>query len=272
VPWVQIPSYYDFYLYVQKEEFPSEWTLSLIARYKNVVIHHTDVSGKSIEHDARGFYLLKTETALINFERQDSKWSGSIKAYIDKVWHVGGTSSIKLQAKITPIDLQEINKKTGGQDLKVSWTVSGYGFLEEEDAKTFGYSLIRIEASSDTNKAFSKGQFIKQILEPIDRFKREFVEITIPSVESISHVPQELQTLATLFKDRSIFLEDALKKLYQATNSREYAGAIGDIRRGLGAMEKQLRSIKNSIAERLFLEMGIFTGEGAESQSKAIVD
>jgi len=183
---MEIPSFYGFDLHIQKKEFPSEWILSLIARYNNVIIHYIDDSGRSNEQDAQGFFLVKTNTASINFERQDSNWRGEIKAYIDKIWHVGGKSSIKLQAKINPIDIHEINKKIGGQDLKVSWTISGYGLLEENDAKGFDFPFVRIEASSSKSNVFSREQFTKQVLEPIDSFKREFVEITTPSLESIS--------------------------------------------------------------------------------------
>lgn len=269
---IEVPRTPDFDLYLHKEEIPSEWILSLIIRYKNVFVHHTDASGESHKKEAKGFYLLKTENPSIIIKRKDGKWSCSIKAYVDKVWHVGGTASIKLQAKITPIDIQEISERIGGVDLIVAWSISGWGFLDEEDAKIFGSSLVRIDASDNDGHLFSKKQFIKAILEPMDRFRREFIEITSPSAISISRTPQELKILVSLLNDRSIFLQDALKKFDQATNSREYAAAIGDVRRALGAMEKQLRSIKGQIAEKLFLEMDIVTGEGAEQQSRAIVD
>lgn len=112
---------------------------------------------------------------------------------------------------------------------------------------------------------------MKQILEPIDRFKREFVEITTPLPELIGKVPNELEKLATLLNDRSVYIQEALKKLASATTSREYAEAIGDVRRSLDGVEKQLRQIKDAMAEKLFMDMGILTGEGAADQSKAVI-
>jgi len=269
---VKIPSFSYVDLNVEKREFPSEWLLQLTGHYDKVVIEYTDASGKSFQEDARGFYFLKTDSASIEFERQDSKGKVSVKADIDKVWHVGGSSSIRLQAKLTALDVQEINHKLAGQDLLVQWTATGYGFLEESDAKRFGLSMVRIDCSNYKRQTFSREQFVKRILEPVDRFSREFIEITTPPAEAIGNVPPELEIFANLLKNRSGYLQEALKKVVSATTSREYAEVIGDVRRALSAMEKQLRQTKDAMAEKLFINMGILTGEGAIGQSKAIIN
>jgi len=108
-------------LSVQKREFPSEWLLSLTGHYDKVIVKYTDASGKEFQEDAGGFYFLKTESAFIELERQDSRGKVSIKADVDGVWHIGGSSSIRLQAKLSPIDVQEMNNKLAGQDLFVHW-------------------------------------------------------------------------------------------------------------------------------------------------------
>jgi len=269
--WVKIPSFSYFDLDVQKREFPGEWLVRLTGHYDKVVIAYTDASGKTFQEDARGFYFFKTESASIEFERQDSKGKVSVIADIDVVWHVGGSSSIRLQAKLTPLDIQEIDHELAGQDLLVHWAAIGFGFLEESDARRFTQSIVKIDCSNYKRQTFSREQFVKRILEPMDRFRREFVEITAPLPESISKVPKELEVFATLLKDRSGFLQEALKKVASSTTSREYAEAIGDVRRALGAMEKQLKQIKDAMAEKLFIDMGILTGEGAMDQSKAVI-
>jgi hypothetical protein len=270
-PWIEIPTYQSFDLFLQHEEISNEWTLNLIARYNYVNLTYTDVSGKLTKQNAEGFYLLKTETAAITLERLDSNWRVELKADVNKIWHVGQNSSIKLQTKITPFALSEINKKIGSQDLKISWQISGYGFLADNDAKKINALFARIDASSQSSKVFSKGQFYEQIFNKVDGYKREFLEINIPSIDSINKAPSELQPLAKLLTERSIYLQDALKKYHSATNSREYADAIGDVRTALDAMEKQLRNIKDDMSKLLIQDMGIITGDGSEKQSKAII-
>lgn len=269
--WVKIPFFSYFDINVQKREFPSEWILQLTGHYDKVLIEYTDAAGKTFQEKARGFYFLKTESASIEFERQDSKGKVSMKADIDRVWHVGGSSSIRLQAKLTPLDVQDINHKLAGQDLWVQWKATGFGFLEESDAKKFGQSLVRIDCSNYKRQTFSREQFVKLILEPMNRFRREFVEITIPPVEAIGKVPAELERLVALLRDRSGYIQEAMKKISSASTSKEYAEAIGDVRRALSAMEKQLRQIKDAMAEKLFMDTGILMGEGSADQSKAII-
>ena len=269
--YVSIPSFSYFDIHVQKAEFPTEWLLNLIVHYDKVIINYTDASGKTSQENAGGFFLFKTEQASIQFERQDSNWRTSIRANVDGVWHVGGSSTIKLQANINPIDVQEIDHKLAGQDLLISWTASGYGFLEESDTKRFGSSIVRIICSNDKRQTFSRAQFVKQILEPTDRFKREFIEIPTPAEEHLGKVPRELEPFAGLLKDRSCYLQESLKKIASATTSRQHAEAIADVRKALSTMEKQLMKIREAMADKLFIDTGILTGEGAIDESRAII-
>lgn len=117
----------------------------------------------------------------------------------------------------------------------------------------------------------SRDKFV-DILEKVDRYKREFIEIKIPSVESINNLPDEFQKITSLLRDRSMQLHNALKKFSQASSSQQYRDSIGDVRKALGAIEKQLRTIQDDLAEKLFLNMNTFTGPGSVKQSKATVD
>ena len=48
----------------------------------------------------------------------------------------------------------------------------------------------------------------------------------------------------------------------------EFAESIGDIRKTLGSVETQMSHINDIMAEKLFLDLGTFTGKGALKQSK----
>ena len=125
---IEISAYKSFELYIEKDPFINEWTLSLIARYekKDISRPHQDIT-------TQGFYLIKLERCAIIFTNRDSSEICSIQAYIDKVWHSTNSPSFKLKAKITPFALQEIYQKTKGQNLMVRWDISGYGFPHERE-------------------------------------------------------------------------------------------------------------------------------------------
>ena len=263
---IQIPSFKSFDLSIKPSQVLNEWILSLIARSDKLIF--SPESPRSSEIIVHGFYLMKTERAYITFENEDSSWRREIDATINKVWHSGNSPSIKLQSKISPITLQEIHKNTGGKDIKISWYVIGYGFLSDKDPH-YSDKLCVIDASSSTSQIYSKRKFLSDILEKVDRFKREFIEIKIPTKESISSTSAELKPIAKLLMERYVLLEDSLKKLYEATFSREYAGSITDVRSALGNMDNQISQLKDIVAEKLFFEVGTFVGDGAIDQSKA---
>jgi len=263
---IRIPSFKSIDLSIEPSQVRNEWILSLYARSDRMIF--SPESPRSSETKVHGFYLIKTEKAYITFENEDSSWSYKIDATINKVWHSANSPSIKLQSKISSITLQEIHKNTGGKDIKISWYVVGYGFLSDKDPY-YSEKLCVMEASSSTSKIYSNRKFLSDILEKVDRFKREFIEIKIPTKESISSTSEELKPLAKLIMDRYVLLEESLKKLYEATSSREYAGSIMDVRTALGNMDNEISQLKDIVAEKLYFDVGTFTGEGAIDQSKA---
>lgn len=264
---IQISSFKSFNLSIKTSQVPNEWILSFLARSDKMMFSPTSPRDRS-ETKVNGFYLIKTEKAYITFENENSSWRREIDATINKVWHSGESPSIKLESKISPITLQEIHKNTGGKDIKISWHVIGYGFLDDKDPH-YSDRLCVIDASSSTGITYSNQKFLSDILEKVDRFRREFIEIKIPTKESISSTSEEFKPLAKLLMERYVLLEDSLKKMYDATSSREYAGSINDVRTALGSMEHKISQLKNIIAEKLFLDVGTFTGDGAIDQSIA---
>ena len=152
-------------MFIESAPMPNEWMLTLLARSDNM-IHET--SGQR----ANGYYLIRTEESSIVFENEDSTWRHVLEAQVKKVWHPGSSPSIKLQSIVNQIILQEIHKNSVGKDLKISWHVSGFGFMYEREQQGYTPNLIRIEASSSTSKIYPRRKFVKDILEKVDRFKR----------------------------------------------------------------------------------------------------
>lgn len=265
---IQISSLIKFDLSIKPSQFPNEWILSLYVLSDKMIF--SSEPPRSPEIKVNGFYLVKTERAYITFENEDSSWKHEIDVTINTVWISGNRPSVKLQSQISSITLQEIHKNTGGKDIKISWYVLGYGFLDDKDPH-YSERLYVIDASSSTSQIYSKRKFLTDILEKVDRFKREFIEIKIPTKESISNTSVELKPLAKLLMERYILLENSLKKMHEATSSREYAGSIADVRSALGNMENQISLLKDIVAEKLFFNVGTFGGDGAIDQSKATV-
>jgi len=262
--FIEIPSYNSYDLFIEEGSSPNEWILSLIGRYDKAYIRpHREIV-------AKGFYLIRTEGTSIIFEDDKSNLIYSLNAYVDKVWHPDVSPSIKLKTIVTPIISQKIDENSKGRNLVIRWNMSGYGFLNEQQ-RYYKNSLIRIEATNTKPMILPRDKYV-DILEKVDRYKREFIEIKIPSVESINSLPDEFQKITSLLRDRSMQLQNALKKFSQASSSQQYRDSIGDVRKALGAIEKQLRRIQDDLAEKLFLNMNTFTGPGSVKQSKATVD
>lgn len=270
--WITLSDlkYHD--LGIERIEFPREYRLTLKARYERAIMGYTDVSGETNEVPVSGFYILSPERGIIELGRKGQGTAEiRVNAVAVGVWH-SCPSTITLSAKLDPSEFWEIDNRLGGMDVGVYWSARGYGFPEENQIRRLELvEPIPIDCSAPGRLPISRHDFVKNVLEPVDRFKREFFELVLPSSELLDKTPSDLKILADLLRDRISQLENALKKLSGAKTSSDYFNVIGSIRVALSALRDKLESIKDAMASKLYVDFGTLSGEGAGDEARAIV-
>lgn len=260
LPKISIPKFEEVELKAEKTRYPFTWKLYLRAKYKKTILEIDNTEYKGI-----GFYALKMDDCYIELDNI------RINAELGRVWHTGLSNLITIEAKVTPQDILEIDTRLRGKEkINVRWFASGYGFIEEGKLN-LACPLVRLFLGSERYFPISRYDFVRKVLEPVERFKREFIEITIPTPEMPDKAPKELKPLVELLQKQSHLME-ALKKISTAKTSSEYRSAMEEVRKAIDRGKKQLGNIKKEIADRLYLDVGTFKGEGAEDIANAEAD
>jgi len=263
LPQIIIPKFTAVELKIRREECPSEWKLVLTAWYEKAVLEGYD--------RVTGFYVLRPEICQIKLRGKRSSREVTIRAKLDKIWHTGSSGTIDIVAKLDREDIWEIDRIIQGQDLDVIWSASGYGFPEETVAKELGIQFVRILCSSREYHTISREEFVRNVLEPVDRFRREYLEVVLPTPDLLNRTPHDLRPLADLIQKQS-FLVEALRRLSSARTSSEYRDVIKSVRDAIDRAENLLRGIQENMVNKLYIELGTFRGEGAEATARMEVD
>ncbi|MDI6886600.1 MAG: hypothetical protein QMD22_09760 [archaeon] len=147
--------------------------------------------------------------------------------------------------------------------------------LEANELFSQLHQLVPIYLKCEKWHSISHEDFVKGVLEPVDRFQREYIEIPFPTTELLDRAPSDLKSIAELIKKELEELKNVQGDLSSAKTSRDYANVIVGTRKAIEVKEI-LEKSKTILAERLYINTGILSGEGAqdeaEKQIKCLLD
>lgn len=241
-------------------------------KYKKGSLTHTII--------INGFYLINTEYAKVTLQSK-----GDSNKYVEimgkmKDIRCSLSSPVKIIAELSPKEFWEIDNLLGGHDIEISWDVSGYGFLyedfierwdrdelEEKELYDQLLQLVPISCRSKKRYPLSRDEFVKKVLEPADRFQREYIEIPCPTTELLDKASSDLKPIAEFIKGRLEELKNVQRDITSAKTSRDYANVIVGTRRAI-EVKGVLEQSKDILAEKLYCDRGILSGDGAQERAE----
>lgn len=263
-------------MYIKTTDMPRTMYLALKVKYSRGYI---EVDGEKIELD--GFYLIaQNSDGKIIFEEEGTNKRVEISnLYIDRVWHAGFDFWITLKVNLTPRDVWKLSEALGTGDILISWHFDGYAFLKEEKMKELNaYSLVPITISSGGRRyKISRRDFIKNVLEPGERFKREIVEIVWMEPSKVSELltkitdPKLKEFTKLLLKRYEEFLQPSLRKISYSNTPSEYRDIIANVRRFFSETKKIYGKYKDVIKD-LYINTSTIEGAGASKEASKDAD
>ncbi|HUV02557.1 MAG TPA: hypothetical protein VMW67_03810 [Desulfobacteria bacterium] len=265
--------------HIQHPNIPEKYELILNIRYGEGLLKYQK---GNLTHNViiNGFYLLNTERAKFTLQSK-----GGSNKYVEIMGEIKDIrcnlpSGVKIIAELSPKEFWEIDNLLGGHDIEISWTIDGYGFVFEEfivnwDRDELGENelisqldqLVPISFKSVKRYSISHEVFVKNVLEPVDRFQREYIEIPFPTTELLDRAPSDLKPIAEFIKGRLEELKNVQRDLSSAKTSRDYANVIVGTRKAI-EVKGVLEQSENILAEKLYCDGGILSGAGAQERAK----
>ena len=264
--------------HIQYPNIPEKYELILNIRYGKGLLEYQK-GPRTHKIFINGFYLLSTEYAKVTLQSK-----GGSKKYVELTGKVKGvrhhlSTPIKITMELSPKDFWEIDNLLEGHGIEISCTIAGYGFvyedfIERRDRDELGenelfsqlHQLVPISFRSE-GYSIPHEDFVKNVLEHVDRFKREYIEIPLPTTELLDKASPDLKSIAEFIKGRLEELKNVQRDLSSAKNSRDYAKVIVGTRTAID-VKGILEQSEDILAEKLYCETGIFSGEGAQDESK----
>lgn len=257
---------------INKIEIPEDLVLQVDILYKQGYI---EKDGDKAKLD--GFRLIAVDgnNGYIKFEEKDGSRRVEIKnVFIDRVWHPGTNLWTKLKVKITPKDIWKIDDLLGTGDLLLSWSLEGYVYLTEPNMEELNiFYPVPIFIRTAKPYEISRKTFVKDVLEPAGRFKREFIEISwvepIKISELLAKAPdQKLKEFITIIMERyQQFLIPAIEKFSEASEPSDYRDVITDVRRFFSAAKEIYSKEYKEVIKKLYLDTRTFEGDGADDEA-----
>lgn len=265
--------------HIKIPNIPEKYELVLNIRYtKGLLKYKKDATLLTIA--INGFYLLNTEHVKVKLQSKvDSNKYVEINGKMKDIrCHL--SSPVKIITELSPREFWEIDNLLGGHDIEISWDVSGYGFLYEDFLKDWDRDelkeqelfsqlsqLVSISCSSKKGYPLSREEFVTKVLEPVNRFQREYIEIPIPTTELLDKASSDLKPIAEFIKGRLEELKNVQRDLSSAKTPRDYVNVIVGIRRAI-EVKGVLEQSKDILAEKLYCDMGILSGDGAQERAE----
>ncbi len=194
---------------------------------------------------------------------------------------------VDFTAKITASDVEHISKWTEGKTFVIGWEISGYALIEPRWAsleRPLPFNISSTSLPASQLPTISPELFDEKFAKAVNLPSHLFYEFPLD-------VPQTLKTRT--FSEA--VLEELKRKLIQAAtliqtttelhrkakNSLEYKNAMGEVRLAIDDLRRSLfSSLANKsfhqdkvtvIAQKLFLDTGIFDGAGALESAEDLV-
>jgi len=225
----------EYLILWRSNTYPREMRLCVGAKYQKAILT-IERQNKRYEHEYNGGFYALVSTGRLRLSRENV--SLEVDAIIPSVWNSGGAPrSIKIVSKpLTLEEIYEIDQALGPNDVQLYWSISAYGFLEEDEAKTYGIppgTLVPIYIYASRNFIIARQHFVEKVLQPADMLKRRFIEVVLEPVDT--HIldkigdPEVREALRILLEKQKI-LQGAIEKLYRAGTSSEYKDVIREVR------------------------------------------
>jgi hypothetical protein len=265
--------------HIKIPNIPEKYELVLKIRYTKGLLKYKK-GAKTLTISINGFYLLNTEYVKVTLQsKEDSNKYVEINGKMKDIrCHL--SSPVKIIMELSPKEFWEIDNLLGGHDVIISWDVSGYGFLYEDFLKDWDRDelkeqelfsqlsqLVSISCSSKKGYPLSREEFVTNVLEPVNRFQREYIEIPIPTTELLDKASSDLKPIAEFIKGRLEELKNVQRDLSTAKTSRDYANVIVGTRKAIEA-KGVLEQSNDILAEKLYCGTGILSGDGAQERAK----
>lgn len=200
--------------HIKIPNIPEKYELVLKIRYTKGLLKYKK-GAKTLTIIINGFCLLNTEYVKVTLQSKgdSNKYVEIMGKMKDIRCHL--SSPIEIIAELSPKEFWEIDNLLGGHDIMISWDVSGYGFLYEDFLKDWDRDelgtkelfyqlsqLVPISCRSKKGYPLSRDDFVKKVLEPVNRFQREYIEIPRPTTELLDKAPSDLKPIAEFIKGR----------------------------------------------------------------------
>jgi len=217
------------------DTYPRKMVLLLRVQYRKAVL----TIGQQGEREYNGGFYLLTSRGYLELSREGGR-SIKIKAGVRNGWHSGISSPMDIVSE--PLSLEEIyeiDQILGSSDIKVSWNIDAYGFLDEEMYRKYGLNpglVVRINIGRVGYFVITRQEFVRNILEPADMLKRLFVEVVVEPVDDdlLSRITDaDVREAIRILVDKQRMLYEALNKLYRARTASEYRDVISEVRRAI---------------------------------------
>ncbi|MCP8313118.1 MAG: hypothetical protein H3Z53_01935 [archaeon] len=245
--------------------YPHEIRLGLSAYYNKVEF---EMNSKS-EVYTDNFYVLNS-SGYMRIENPTRHKIVNIAIELTEC-RIGGSRPLNLEVYSKPIsknEIHEIDEELRPDDLKISWNVDAYGFLEDKYARQYNVGLISILIVSDFQHDISRTNFVKNIVEEADMLRREFIEVIVEPI-NLSYVKDDKAKGALqLLSEKQKLLLGAKNKLTEAKTATDFRGIIDEVRRTVEGLE--LKEPYEEIYRKLSIESS--DAEAIDEASEEMVE
>ena len=208
--------------------------LRLIASYNQVIL---EVNSQQREYSG-GFYVLNSSGRMTITNPTKSK-KIVLTMEVPRCWIPGGRPlNMNICSKpISRSEIHEIDEALRPDDVQIQWEIYAYGFLGGKCSKEFNAGLIPIFIGTDGWHNISRMKFVKNVIEPADMLKREFIEVMVEPID-VSHVKdsEARDALETLLEKQKLLL-GAMNKLTEAKTATDFRGIIDEVRRAVEGLK-----------------------------------
>ena len=214
--------------------YPRQAKIILRAKYNKAIINTND--NEEIEMKlglGLGVYILRSE-GYLRFEPTSGGKRVEVRCSVKDIYNPNVMDLYLISEPLSLEEIYEIEEHLSQEYVNISWSVSGWGFLDKPE--NYGIqpgTLINIYISSHGDFTITRQDFIRRILEPADLLKRRFIEVIVEPIntDELDKIPDEdVRESLKLLLNKQRLLQDALDRLVRANRSSDYRSVIEDVR------------------------------------------
>jgi hypothetical protein len=238
------PRYID--LQISESKYPHELRLNLLVDYKEAIFeegsHSRESTQDKLTNEFCAIYVLYSE-GYFTFENPTRNVSINIASEL-RDFRIPLMKPLRIIVDSKPLsrnEIHEIDEKLAPDDLKITWSIDAYGFIEKSYIKQQdinGLTLIPIYIGTDKAYEMSRKKFVENILEKADMLKREFLEVIVEPID-LSYVKEtRLKEALELLLEKQKILLGAISKQKEARTATDWRGIIDEVRKTVEGLDK----------------------------------